>query len=173
MKKRGTRAGRGVSAALVEQHADELFGLITSGLTIKQACGSDPKFSLARIFAVQIRINPGIRARYLKVKSQWRLNRSPSGRFFARIITLIESGMSIAEACATDPAFPNPNRFCQVMIHPECGWRARSTSGTRTRNAGPPPVEFPKAVRGVYRSGSHSPGFFLTGQKSQSNGIQT
>lgn len=41
MTKRGTRAGRGVSAALVEQHADELFRLIAAGMTIKQACGSD------------------------------------------------------------------------------------------------------------------------------------
>jgi hypothetical protein len=130
------RATRGASAKAVEEHLDELLRLIADGMTMRQACESDPRFPPHQVFAVQTRINPIIRARYLEAKDLWKVNRSPAGKYFERIIALIESGMSIAEACTTDPLFPHPDTFYQVTIR-KPDRAARLAEAMRKRDADP------------------------------------
>jgi hypothetical protein len=100
----------------IVEHLDDIFCMISSGSSLRAACASDAKFPTFNQVSFQIRRDPGIRARYQAVKEQWKQNRSPSAKYFEQIIALIGSGMSVATACAQDPAFPHPDTFYNLCI---------------------------------------------------------
>jgi hypothetical protein len=99
------------------RHIDAVLALIATGMAVKAACGSRRDFPSAAQFNGRLRTDTDLRARFNVACSRAGQSRPKlSGLQHAdEMLKLIEGGMSVRQACASDPRFPSRDSFVAAL----------------------------------------------------------
>lgn len=101
------------------RHVDAVLALIATGMSVKAACGTDRRFPTAAQFTNRLQTDPDLRARFNAVCSRAGRGRPNLAALehADEILSLIESGMSVRKACASDSHFSARESFVAALRH--------------------------------------------------------
>jgi hypothetical protein len=98
-------------------HVDAVLALIATGMSVKAACQSQPYFPTAAQFNCRLRTDADLRARFNAVcpRAGQSCPNTAALQHADEILKLIEGGMSVRRACASDSRFPTRLSFVAAL----------------------------------------------------------
>lgn len=99
------------------KYIDAVLNLVAGGMSVKAACRSQPHFPTAAQFNCRLRTDPDLRARFNAVcpRAGQSIPNLGALEHADEILRLIESGMSVRQACARSPRYPTRHAFVAAL----------------------------------------------------------
>jgi hypothetical protein len=99
------------------EHLDVVLALIATGMSVKAACRSRPYFPTAAQFNCRLQTDAVLRARFNAAcpRAGQSCPNLAALEHADEMLKLIEGGMSVRQACASDPRFPNRGTFVAAL----------------------------------------------------------